>query len=807
MSDRSRYAQLPQSRPSTSSFRSVSLSSPPANTADHPPRQSSFLFSSLSSVWSGLKAAAGVQAEGFWRGVGASGVGEAANVGEKRERADDGAEGAKRSDRDRKGKRRRMEEQHLAVEGDFLFDGVPPLMPPISHASPMPNRTTYASSSSHFSSSPVELRSALPPTSSPEARRRALRPYADQQGHDYEETLMHAVSSAESILPTGTEPAPSRRSFASPDGQSGLPSLSGRRKVSVQGIPAAPEASTSALAGRGYKHSRAQSSHAYSAGYYAPLSTGVPLPNPRHVHFAPIPSLPGSTSLPNLASIAGSAPTSREASKSPKTPRRSAPSPSSRSTSSSSAKKGKSPKPTTPQVASVLFGNDMAQVWSTAKQEEAARKREEEERRVREGRERETQERREKRIRELEEEVGRLKGELSAKKEPASFPKSPRASFPPAPPPPPPPPVGRPHPLLLSIRQSLKATPPRPSQSNASKQKRRLSTLGGEGSAVDMGAFLEELGGRRGKLRKVGLPEMRKREGGKGGELEDVLLSDRLQPPAERAFARKFAHTASPSTPRLASSRSNLDFRTLDRDVKKPEWTSPRPSASTSGLTHSVSHPVGLAELAAVPPQPVFHPSSSSSSRPPPRSSSLAVPSTETTVFGTALSTDLPAPSLPAPVPVSASISPSLSTDSLAALTSAPPELPMSSVAAGAATPARPATPDEAASQRLSSARRRSGDGSPLPGLEMGRRRPMTPGRARGTTPAFKDIQPPASSTSTSKTPRKSPSSAAAATAKKRKAATPKTPREERYEEFEEEVLYSGQGGKEPEPGRVFGRA
>lgn len=111
-----------------------------------------------------------------------------------------------------------------------------------------------------------------------------------------------------------------------------------------------------------------------------------------------------------------------------------------------------------------------------------------------------------------------------------SFPKSPRSSFPPPPPPPPPPPIGRPHPLLLSARQQLKATPPRPSASTQSKMKRRLSTLGGEGSTIDMGKFLEELGGKRGRLRKVGLPELgRKREVRReeeGGELGEILRTD-----------------------------------------------------------------------------------------------------------------------------------------------------------------------------------------------------------------------------------------------------------------------------------------
>ncbi|GAA5918146.1 hypothetical protein JCM6882_007289 [Rhodosporidiobolus microsporus] len=833
-SDRTAYTSLPPST-SSSSLQTVNLASPP--TASEP-KQSGFFFTSLSSVWSGLRA----QADGFLRGVGGgAGSGEeGGRVGEKRERNEGAATVLGEKDRhgDRR-KRRRMEQQQHWAADDFLFDGVPPLMPPISHASPLPKAAAYSSSSSHFSSSsPIASRSALP-SSSPETSRSILRPYADPS---YADTLMHAASTGEDILPPIAEDAvfPSRNSTSSEHG--GLRSLSGRRKLSVQGVPSAPEAKTSALAGR-YGHGRTQS--------YA-SNVGVPLPNPRHVHFALVSS---STSLPNLAALAGeeAAPT-----KSPSTPRRSGASTSSKSPSSGS-KRRTGTTPQSQQVGSILFGDsdlgsDVSRVWREAKEEE--RRRKEELRALREGREKETQERREKRIRELEDEVDRLKGELSAKKEPppASFPKSPRLSVPPPPPPaPPPPPIGRPHPLLLSARQSLKATPPRPNMASSTKLKRRLSTLGGEGSGVDMGAFLEELGGKRGKLRKVGLPELRKKEEKRdGGELGDVL---------HRAFARKFSGTASPSTPHLPTSRSTFTLSS-QAPLKNPDWSSPHPSSSR--LVQSHSHPAGLSSLstsaeADVPPvpplpaQPVFVPAASSrsasaySSKLPPRSSSLV--STSTTIYGQALSTDDPAASAPAPVAegaaLSSSISPSASMDSLAGMTSAPPEtfpsLPPSTP--GQRAPEEAVADEEdrekAASERLSRARRRSGDGSPLPGLDVGRARPVTPGRAKAKRLSLQEsggsggqkrsrregdeeeedevvlVEQPVESAKGRRTPSKAAQKAALAAsssspAKKRRtptrSAAPAQEREERYEHFEEEVL-SGVGAREADAGRVFGRA
>lgn len=111
-------AALPRST-SASSLQSVQLSSPrPA-----PSPTSSFLFSSLSHVWQGLKAAAGSQVAGFARGLSRGGVGseEVAQTGEKRGRLEEHTEERKERDKSRGGKRRRVE-----FRDEVLFDGGEP---------------------------------------------------------------------------------------------------------------------------------------------------------------------------------------------------------------------------------------------------------------------------------------------------------------------------------------------------------------------------------------------------------------------------------------------------------------------------------------------------------------------------------------------------------------------------------------------------------------------------------------------------------------------------------------------------------
>lgn len=111
-------ASLPRST-SASSFQSIALS--PPRSAALP--SSSFLFSSLSHVWQGLKAAAGSQVAGFTRGLSgggapAGGMDEVARTGEKRGRASQLEEERKEREKGRGGKRRRVE-----FHDEVLFDG------------------------------------------------------------------------------------------------------------------------------------------------------------------------------------------------------------------------------------------------------------------------------------------------------------------------------------------------------------------------------------------------------------------------------------------------------------------------------------------------------------------------------------------------------------------------------------------------------------------------------------------------------------------------------------------------------------
>ncbi|GAA5962763.1 hypothetical protein JCM21900_006494 [Sporobolomyces salmonicolor] len=670
---------------SASSLQSIAPSTAASADAGAAPKPSGFFFNSLSSVWWGLKAAAGVEVAGFLKAVhGGVSVDETANAGDKRARlANDGGQG-NGSGKSRKEKRRRVH-----VQEDLLFDQVPPLMTPISQ-----DRAVAAAY--ERSSSPVAYLS-----SSPEATRNHLRPYTSPS---YADQLMYGDStepSSSSALP------PSRHSV----NQGGVRSLSGRRKLSVQGVPAAIDTATTTATA----NTAATSRHARSQSQ----AQGRDRTHAHHVHF----SFPSSSSLPNFGVVANKT----------------------IATSNKEGKdngKGKEKE----QVGNILLGESggkVSRVWKEAKEEEkrASDKR---------------------KIEQLEKEVKRLKGELSTRS-PAPLPLPPRSPFksrrsaPPPPPPPPPPPVGHPlssfprnaHPVLFTARASLKSTPPRP--------KRRASAIGGAegGSVMDMEAFLDELGARRGKLRKVGLPKEKSVEDlrhGKGGagEISEVL---------QRAFARKFARAnglSSPSfshTAPLASSKS-------PSSLHPPDWSSPH----TSLLSSSRSHPTNLSSLgrsvspAPVPSQPVFHSvkqsslqvlSTSAAMSRLPRSTSLNASIETTTAFGQALSTDdaiFITPSLsthsrplhhPAQQPTSVALSPSLSASSLP---SAPPELtsisplapldPPDSTSPKCSPPRRPAD-SPAASARLSAARRRSNDGQPLPGLELGTKRPVTPGRGK----------------------------------------------------------------------------
>ncbi|GAA5956286.1 hypothetical protein JCM3765_005618 [Sporobolomyces pararoseus] len=630
---------------------------------------SSFWLGGISSVWSGLKAAAGVEVKGFLKAVtsaasasgeGAGTVRETANTGDKRNRSTHDSERSRE-------KRRRLEHQ----KEELLSDQVPPLMPPISPA-PRSSRSRHHPASS---------------SASPETTRKRLRPYTDPS---YADELMYT---------TQFVPAHSKKASLSGEkaGGGGLRSLSGKRRLDANGS-AATTANDSAMT-TAVSSSRDRSLLQQRGG------------GQHHVKFAfsPPPTTPG------LAR--------------PKSPT------------------SRLPKQDSEQAGSMLMANVVGQVWKEAKEKEKTVK---------------TQ----KKIEDLENEVVRLKTELSSKLVPPSLPappkspfKSPRRSVAPPPPPsaPPLPPIGRPasHPLLFTARASLRATPPRPSAS--SSHKRRSSAIGG---VQDMDAFLGELGEKRGKLRKVGLPTKERQSSKKGGEGE---LTEVLQ----KAFARKFAKTnglASPSfdTPIQSSKSTN--------NLQLPQW-----SASAPTLSASRSHPTQLSSLSltsepidTLPPQPIFHSSSSSSTLTSttrlPRTTSLAC--TETTVFGHAVSIDEPSQSSGSRSRAAShshelylaasatTISPSLSTTSLpsvppeelearSSLSRSPRRDTLPSVPASSnTTPARKFSeggegseieggdPNSSASQRLSAARKRTSL-ERLPGLDAGTKRPVTPGRSR----------------------------------------------------------------------------
>ncbi|GAA5993780.1 hypothetical protein JCM5350_000237 [Sporobolomyces pararoseus] len=660
---------IPRSTSSGSLSNAATSSTSYSNSTSTQPQltgSSSFWLGGISSAWSRLQAAAGVEVKGFLKAVtsaasavgeGAGAVEQTANTGDKRNRPTNESERARE-------KRRRLERQ----QEELLSDQVPPLMPPISPA-PRSSRPRHHQT---------------PSSASPETTRKRLRPYADPS---YADELMHTNQWA---------PSHSRKASLSGDkaGGGGLRSLSGKRRLDANG--SAPVSNDSALT-TAISSTRSRSLLQQRGGGH------------HHVKFAfsPPPTTPG------LAR--------------PKSPT------------------SRLPKREPEQVGSMLMTNVVGQVWKEAKEKEKTVK---------------TQ----KKIEDLENEVVRLKTELSSKLVPPPLPappkspgKSARRSVAPPPPAPPLPPVG--HPLLFTARASLRATPPRPSIS--SSQKRRSSAIGG---VQDMDAFLGELREKRGKLRKVGLPSKERKSSSKKGEGE---LTEVLQ----KAFARKFAKTNGLTSPSFDTS---IQSSKSTNNLQVPQW-----SASASTLSSSRSHPTQLSSLShslssdrfdTLPPQPIFHSSSSSSATAttsrPPRSTSLAC--TETTVFGQAVSIDEPPQSsgnrsrsasrshelyLAAST---ATLSPSFSTTSLPSVPpeeleprshpphSPPHDSPPSVIPASSnTTPDRWLTkrgegeeipeggePNSSASQRLSAARKRTSL-ERLPGLDAGIKRPVTPGRSR----------------------------------------------------------------------------
>ncbi|GAA5856283.1 hypothetical protein JCM9279_006368 [Rhodotorula babjevae] len=651
-------AALPTCASTSSSLHTILLSPPrPSQSA---PAASTFAFSSLAGVWSNLKAAASVEIAGFVRGFTGGGAaragdegsrGHGTRVGDKRVRAGEGSQTGRGRDGERRGKRRRVAE---ARGDDLLFDGVPPLMPPISQSSALPSSSSYDS----LSSSPRQHRN---PSSSPASSRHPRRSYADTS---YADELVRAVTTDEGLSSSLAPRASTESSRRSGDG-SGLRSLSGRRRVDPAGAQvsahgASAASSTSALAAHGpHRHER---SHAQPS-----LHRRAQVDTPR----AQPATLSASTSLPSLASSSSTA--------SPHTPRE------------RTARQG-------PQTSTTHFteaSDQCERAWRTEKEQERRQ------------------------IEELREEVQRLKGELSAQKQPA-FTHIPRISAPPPPPPPPgprPPPVGRPNPILTDARAHLRATPERPS--------RRHSAIPGVGAVPRIDMSASELGAQRDKLRKVGLPTSRTQDDLRRSAAAASPTSGELSEVLSRALQRKLARlgdTRSPAAPRTASG-SGLRLSTA------PDWaplalSASRSSGGGSTLSASQSVPGGLTALARSRSRSPLRPArrlglsydqDASAPSPVPHAVAAAPAAAETIGLDHAPAQDEVRASRPRPrpdEPTSAGMSPSLSS---ASLPSAPPE------------PAAPASARSAAPASGSS-------GSPrdkLPGLELGRSRPVTPARRR----------------------------------------------------------------------------
>lgn len=368
---------------STSSLQTVHLSPPRTQEPAHSTTKSVFSFSSLSDVWSSLKAAATVEIAGLLRGLSEDGGGaegrrqtgnDGARAGDKREREGGGVQGRQSRNGERRSKRRRVQ-----PGDDLLFDGgasdgsswafsegevesshfcaraVPPLMPPISQAGPLPSSHSYDS----LVSSPESRRN---PSTSPFSSRHPARPSEDST---YADQLLHAATTDEGLSSSLAPRQSHDTSSRSGDG-SGLRPLSGKRRVDPAGPRASAStsaaSSTSALAARGL-HRRGESHSLAAAGRH-------PAPLQNHVHFA---TLPSSTSMPNLASSSGAS--------SPKTPGK-------------GKGKARDREREREEVGTILLGEAAHQVermWRNEKEKDRSRRR----------------------IEELEEEVQRLKGQVS----------------------------------------------------------------------------------------------------------------------------------------------------------------------------------------------------------------------------------------------------------------------------------------------------------------------------------------------------------------------------------------------------------
>ena len=476
---RRRLARPPPVR-STSPIASEATTSASAATG------SSFLFSSFSGVWTSLKAAAALEVGGFVKALNGGGAPDEEEVrvqpalGDKRGRTGDTIEELSNGSHDSSLPKKRRKVR-TGDDSDLLFDGgesasiavrlrfrdiltpleaiaVPPLMPPIAHSSWFTKRTDAGSNKS-AASSPVAA-TALRSSTSPNSRRSSLR--FSTATTTYEEELMRSTLA-------GTDKGLSSALAAPPSSASGSgsqpPQFSGSQSV---------RASSSFCGGGGGATMRKAVWRPWTVGQQLLAGAGD-----------------DAASLSPSASLLGGQ------------------TPSNSLADELAACEGQQPDLVPGQV---------------------SRGRQEEDRRVEQ-----------RRIDALEAEVRKLRDEVSipstlllylngrlsnlddslpqlsvqrAFKSPASaFAKAPRVSAAPPPPPPPPPPlppIGGPHPMLLTARAKLRATPERP--------KRRHSTrMGGPVgvpllAGLDMTTLMSEVGDQRQRLRKVGLPKERTQE-------------------------------------------------------------------------------------------------------------------------------------------------------------------------------------------------------------------------------------------------------------------------------------------------------
>ncbi|KWU41606.1 hypothetical protein RHOSPDRAFT_36862 [Rhodotorula sp. JG-1b] len=429
---RRRLARPPPVR-STSPIASEATTSASAATG------SSFLFSSLSGVWTSLKAAAALEVGGFVKALNGGGAPDEEEVrvqpalGDKRGRTGDTIEELSNGSHDSSLPKKRRKVR-TGDDSDLLLDGVPPLMPPIAHSSWFTKRTDAGSNKS-AASSPVAA-TALRSSTSPNSRRSSLR--FSTATTTYEEELMRSTLAGTDKGLSSALAAP--RSSASGSGLQ-PPQFSGLQSV---------RASSSFCGGGGGATMRKAVWRPWTVGQQLLAGAGD-----------------DAASLSPSASLLGGQ------------------TPSNSLADELAACEGQQPDLVPGQV---------------------SRGRQEEDRRVEQ-----------RRIDALEAEVRKLRDELSVQrafKSPASaFAKAPRVSAAPPPPPPPPPPlppIGGPHPMLLTARAKLRATPERP--------KRRHSTrMGGPVgvpllAGLDMTTLMSEVGDQRQRLRKVGLPKERTQE-------------------------------------------------------------------------------------------------------------------------------------------------------------------------------------------------------------------------------------------------------------------------------------------------------